>query len=1054
MTVFETIPFFAAMSRDELSRLAEAAAVLDVSPGDLIVREGEIGDRMYVIESGAMQVFTTSFDGTDLVLARLESGRWFGEQSLLPGGTGHRNASVRALDAGRLLVVSRPLFLDAVSRNTELLAQLRTRGEEQRSLRNAQLRDSVFASLGLSGGTVGDYRIENFAAGDVVFNQGDPGDKLYLILRGQVEVRRDGSVLAELLPGQFFGEVAILNDAPRNATVAASTELELVSVDADWFRQAHHQNPTLQSLMESLSSMYLLPRRGLLTLQTGRLDGKPALTAVHNLPDGRRVLSTKLAGSDAFVAQLLGAEEQGVSAEFDDQARGLRREIRVAANRIIGIESEGEWTGLGEMLGRLLDGTPVEEYQLQLFRERGDFRTQEIAPLYEDREIICTCTQTTCGRINECIRQGCSSVEDVANKTGATRVCGGCKPLVRELLGQSDWTTARVIETIPHTSDIRGFRMRPLNGQCRTFLPGQHLVLQARIDNRWVQRAYTISAAPGAGYYEITVKREPQGVFSRWLFDRLQPDAVLRISEPSGDYCLPAGYDSDVVCVVGGIGVTPALSMARALATPQGGMRLHVDYSASHPEELVCSDELAALSTANSSITIQTRATRRDGRFSAEHANSLAERFPNAIYFLCGSEPFMAGVAQQLKASGVPDERIRIEVFTHAGSKPVEPAKAATPGCPVQHSAVVAETPATMLEQARAMLQDYYRESRALAAFDARWRQVEDEFNRTGTYVQTYEELVYGAQVAWRNSVKCVGRLFWQGLAVRDFRHVDTETEMFDAIFEHIGIAFNGGNLRPLMTAFQPADSSGHKPRIWNSQLFRYAGYPSGDGSILGDPVNVEFTKIVMDLGWRPPSQRTAFDLLPIVLSAGGRPPQWREIPEPLRYQVAMQHPDFPWFAELGLKWYAMRVVALMMLDAGGVQYSAIPFNGWSMGTEIGARIFTDRNRYNMLETVARKMGLNTTSERTLWRDRALVEINVAVLYSYEKAGVKIMDHHSASQSFMKFDDLECQAGRSVHARWSWIVPPISGSVTPVYHKDWPDIEIKPNYLAQPEPWR
>ena len=101
-----------------------------------------------------------------------------------------------------------------------------------------------------------------------------------------------------------------------------------------------------------------------------------------------------------------------------------------------------------------------------------------------------------------------------------------------------------------------------------------------------------------------------------------------------------------------------------------------------------------------------------------------------------------------------------------------------------------------------------------------------------------------------------------------------------------------------------------------------------------------------------------------------------------------------------------------------------------------------------------RMMGLNTNSERTLWRDRALVEINAAVLYSYDQAGVKIMDHHSASQSFMKFDDLECQAGRSVHARWSWIVPPISGSITPVYHKDWADIEIKPNYIAQSEPWK
>jgi nitric-oxide synthase len=54
----------------------------------------------------------------------------------------------------------------------------------------------------------------------------------------------------------------------------------------------------------------------------------------------------------------------------------------------------------------------------------------------------------------------------------------------------------------------------------------------------------------------------------------------------------------------------------------------------------------------------------------------------------------------------------------------------------------------------------------------------------------------------------------------------------------------------------------------------------------------------------------------------------------------------------------------------------------------------------------------------------------------------------------MKFDEQESRAGRTTHARWSWIVPPISGSATPVFHHEWPDIEIKPNYVAQPEPWK
>ena len=1059
LALLQSVPFLAPLTPSELDHIARETSTEIAEPGQVIVRESEIGDCMYVIERGAVQILTTSFDGSDLVLARLEAGQWFGEQALRPGGTGRRNASVRALEECTLVVLSRELFESVLAQNSELLVLLRAKGEEQRALRSNRLREGVFASLGLESGA-SEYRVERYPEGEAVFHQGDRGDRLYLILSGRAQVDRteggERKILAELLPGQFFGELAILRDAPRNATVAAAGDLEVVSLDGAWFRRAHERNPALRSLMESLESMYLLPHRGLLTLQTGQLDGKPALTAVHNLPDGRRVMSTRLAGESAFTAQLLDAApfEAAASIKYERGERGIYRELQVAGGKLTGLESQGEWTGLGNMFGLLLDGAPVEEWQLALFRERGDFRAREIQPLYEDREIICTCTQTSCGKIMQAIRDNCTSVEEVAKRTNATRVCGGCVPLVRELLGQSDWSVAHVIESVPLSDDVRSFRIRPVADQCRDWLPGQHLVLQARIDNRWVQRAYTLSCAPGGNWYELTVKREPRGVFSRWLFDRMPPDAMLRVSEPAGEYHLPADQTADVVCLVGGIGVTPALSMARALSERPRPFRLHVHYCASEPGDLVCRDELLALSQKSERISVEFRATRQEGRFSLEQVRELTGRFPDALYFLCGSSPYMKTVSGYLRECGVPEERIRIEVFTVAGAQVTERAGNAK-HCPVDDAAKIAETPSTPLEQARVMLRDCYREMNAPGAvFEARRHQVEQEFQRTQTYRQTFEELEYGARVAWRNSVKCIGRLYWQGLAVRDFRQAQTEDQMFEAIFSHIETAMNGGNLRPLMTIFPPTDADGHKPRIWNPQIFRYAGYRMKDASILGDPANVELTAAAIRLGWTPPVERSRFDLLPVILEAGGRKPQWREIPPKLVVEVPMVHPQFESFKELGLKWYALRLVAGMMFDAGGVQYTAAPFNGWSMGTEIGARIFSDVERYNQLPEVAKILGLDTSSDRTLWRDRALVELNVAVLHSFDKAGIKIMDHHAASQAFMKFDDQESRAGRAVHARWSWIVPPISGSATPVFHHEWTDVEIKPNYVALPEPWK
>jgi nitric-oxide synthase len=1048
------VPFFASLKRPDLERLAAQVRIVTAEPGEVLLREGEHGDRMYIIESGTVQVYATAFDGSDVVLARLDPGQWFGEQALLPGGSEHRNASVRALDDCRLQVVTRDALLEALGHQNDLVRRLRALGDDQRTLRSARLRESLFAGLGVAAGAES-YRLESFHAGDVVFREGDAGDRVHLVLRGRAEARRGDSVLAELLPGQFFGELAILNAAPRTATVRAVEELETVSLDGEWFRTALRQTPALRSLMDSLSSMYLLPRRGVVTLQTGRVDGKPSVTAVYALPDGRRVVSTRLVAGAAFTSRVVGAEGARTDVRFERADRGVYRELGIAGGRIVELHAEGEWTKLGEMLGLLLDGAPVEEWQLALFRERGEFSAEDARPLYEDREVICACTHTTCGQIQQAIAADCHTLEAVARRTRATMVCGGCAPLVRELLGRSEWTAARVVESVPLTDDVRAFHVRPAAGRCRPYLPGQHVVLQARIDNRWIQRAYTLSAAPDTGdRYEITVKREPKGVFSRWLFDRLRPDSMLRVSEPAGHYHLAEDETRDVVCLVGGIGVTPALAMGRALAARPRPIRLHIDYSASEPGEVVHRDELLSLPARNSAISVHLRLTRREGRFGAADARDLVTQFPGAVFYLCGSESFMTAVAGLLSAAGVGDDRINIEVFVVAGEKPVGGPAPAPAGCPVAHGAAAAP-PATPRDEARQLLEQYYAETRAATAFAGRWRQVEQELDATGRWRKTPEELGYAARLAWRNATRCVGRLYWEGLALRDFRHVTTGEAMLDAILGHIEMATNGGSLRPVITVFPPRGADGRGPRVWSPQLFRYAGYAAADGTVLGDPANVELTEVAMALGWRPPAPRSRFDLLPVIAQAVGERPVWREIPRELVLEVPITHPQLPWFADLGLKWYALPAVSVMRLDAGGLSYTAAPFNGWYMGTEIGARNFGDTDRYNLLPVVAARMGLDTSSDRTLWRDRALIELNVAVLHSYEKAGVTMIDHHAAAHAFDTFEAIETEAGRVVHAKWSWIVPPISGSAVTLFHKEhWQDIELVPAYRAQPDPWR
>ncbi|TWF77563.1 nitric oxide synthase oxygenase subunit [Pseudonocardia hierapolitana] len=88
-------------------------------------------------------------------------------------------------------------------------------------------------------------------------------------------------------------------------------------------------------------------------------------------------------------------------------------------------------------------------------------------------------------------------------------------------------------------------------------------------------------------------------------------------------------------------------------------------------------------------------------------------------------------------------------------------------------------------------------------------------------------------------------------------------------------------------------------------------------------------------------------------------------------------------------------------LEIGGVTYPAAPFNGWYLGTEIGARNLVDADRYDLLPVIAERLGLDTSSERTLWRDRALVEMVRAVQDSFDLAGVTMADHHNESRRFL-----------------------------------------------------
>src|SRR5262249_39435723 len=154
------------------------------------------------------------------------------------------------------------------------------------------------------------------------------------------------------------------------------------------------------------------------------------------------------------------------------------------------------------------------------------------------------------------------------------------------------------------------------------------------------------------------------------------------------------------------------------------------------------------------------------------------------------------------------------------------------------------------------------------------------------------DELAFGTRVAWRNSARCIGRLYWQSLQVRDRREITAAPDIAAESVGHLREATNGGRIRPVITVFAPDAPGRPGPRIVSSQLVRYAGYEAADGSIIGDPANAALTRLARELGWPGGRPAGRFDILPLLVQEAGGPVTAHEIPADAVLEVPIEHPE------------------------------------------------------------------------------------------------------------------------------------------------------------------
>lgn len=234
-----------------------------------------------------------------------------------------------------------------------------------------------------------------------------------------------------------------------------------------------------------------------------------------------------------------------------------------------------------------------------------------------------------------------------------------------------------------------------------------------------------------------------------------------------------------------------------------------------------------------------------------------------------------------------------------------------------------------------------------------------------GMWHQEPAELEYGLRAAWRNARRCIMRSEHENLALCDLRQVQSSPEMARTIVKGVTAAFNRGHILPTVFVFPPRQPGMRGPMIWNSQILAFAGYRQNDGLILGDPLNVELTDSIIELGWTPPVKKSRWDILPIVTMAEGDTPYLVELPIELKRTVQINHPRYEQqFRQLDLHWVVAPALSRFGFDIGGNQYTATPFIGWFMDSEIGVRNLADPFRYNVLPDVVKALKLTDESDR------------------------------------------------------------------------------------------
>ena len=237
----------------------------------------------------------------------------------------------------------------------------------------------------------------------------------------------------------------------------------------------------------------------------------------------------------------------------------------------------------------------------------------------------------------------------------------------------------RLVRIVDEPASTKTFVLQP-NALWLGAQAGQFVHVQLEIAGRRVERAYSLSSRPGSRRIAITVKRQDQGLVSRYLHASVTVGDVLTISQALGEFVLPSALPPKMLLLSAGSGITPVMAMLRDLQARryQGDVVfLHVCRS---PADLIFAKQLQVIAADFTELSLVVHCTASDGPFSPKVLALAVPDLAQRGAWMCGPAAFMDAVHAYWDQQGI-GAPLFSERFIGA---PLLPSTA--PGTPVQIS--------------------------------------------------------------------------------------------------------------------------------------------------------------------------------------------------------------------------------------------------------------------------------------------------------------------------------------------------------------------------------